>query len=97
VDASGVELEIFRLKIRVGLLQILLLQTALFAPSKTSRDSYRANKQRVLQQLEAQAAVLEQVFLNGPIGRTDADRALYADEIREAVEHLKTSLNSFKN
>jgi hypothetical protein len=96
MDASAMEVEIFRLKIRVGLIQTLLLQTALFATSETSRPAYRANKQRILQQLEAQGALLEKVFLRGPTGQPDAERPWYADEIREAVEHLKTSLNSFK-
>jgi hypothetical protein len=80
---------------RAEIHEVLLLQVRLLLPLANKGVSLHESEQILRAGLEDIAATLEQRFLSSPEYQemTDAERALYADELREVVEHMKTSTN----
>lgn len=93
--ASEVELQLLRLKIQIDILQSIIFQIALFATSGSLAASSQERQQQLLARLEEVAQKGELHFLQNE-RRSDAERALYAEEFREVVEQMKKSLLPYK-
>jgi hypothetical protein len=90
-------LEFFRLRMRAEIMQVLVLRTYVIAQFLLAPDKgASASVQSTLAVLEETAAFVDQHFLADPVyrGLDDAQRALYADEFREIVEDMKSSVSS---
>lgn len=92
MDQNKLALEITRLKMRAYIQEILLLQLRLLLPVATAGVSVDESRRATQDNLEAIASELEQHMFStddfGPMN--DAERALYADEIREVVDKMKS-------
>jgi hypothetical protein len=89
---SETELKLLRFQIRLDVLQSIVLQLVVASPVAMLKPS-QDRQQELLQRLEEVAQKGEQFFLLSGHG-DDAQRALYADELREVVEKMKKSLQS---
>lgn len=96
MDEHAVALEITRLKMRMEIHEALLLQLRLFVPHSIAESTFRENQAGALSALEEIASALErQLMISDQYGRLTAEeRALYADELRELVVHMKDYVTS---
>ena len=92
MDANKIALEITRLKMRAFIHEFLLLHLRLLLPVATMGVSVDESQRLTLDTLEASAKELEvYMFATDEYGAlTDAERALYADEVRETFEKMKS-------
>lgn len=89
---SETDLKLLRLQIRIDVLQSIILQLVVASPVALFSPPEKRRKE-LLQRLEEAAQKGEQFFLLSDRG-DDAQRALYADELREVVEKIKKALES---
>jgi hypothetical protein len=80
------ELEFFRLKFRLFLIERLVLRLSFSALQSGSRRSIQAARKELSDYLERAAELADQVY--GEHYRDPALAALYADEVREMVQSL---------
>jgi hypothetical protein len=91
------DLEITRLKLRLLILEHLVLRHDFAFPVMMGQQTVEESRERLLTVLEESVAVLERTFLTRPdfAGLSESERALYADEARELVDYMKSYVLSF--
>jgi len=96
MDAEAMALEITRLKMRAEIHEMLLLQMRIFVPHTIKQSEFHERQQGAVSVLEGIASSLERdLMASSRYARlSDSERALYADELREIVEHMKTYISS---
>ena len=91
MDAESA-LEFSRLKMRVGILESLVLRNDVAVPVLVGKQTLSESAQRTLSVLEETASYVERQLLGDSVFQSldDSERALYADEFREIVERMKS-------
>jgi hypothetical protein len=94
LTASRLLLEIAKLKLHVLLLQTIVLRNDLILRQAEGRQTPSEAVHESLAGLEAAATAIEALFLSDPAYRRlhAAERAQLADEFRELVEFVKSSV-----
>jgi hypothetical protein len=88
------DLQILRLKIQIDILQQIVFQLVIASPAALISPAQK-RREELLERLEEVAQKGEQFFLQQE-RRTEEERVLYADETREIVEKMMTTLKSYK-
>jgi hypothetical protein len=101
MDTSELALEITRLKIRCEIYEVLLSRIRFFqllvpvSPLPNPEKAIQRARDQVLEELEGIAQASEKRILGSSAMVHDSEKALYADEIREIVEHMKSYMDVF--
>jgi hypothetical protein len=92
MDVHKMALEISRLKIRCEIHEALLAKTTLAMWLSIPGTSTQEARSAALSELEAVAEGLERTFYSSEkyASFEDSEKALYADELREIVDHMKS-------
>jgi len=77
----------YRERMRLRLIEQLVLQTALISPIESRELTVSQSQQRLERWLESNAARLDEVL--GAHFREPSQTALYAEEVREMVDEMK--------
>lgn len=94
MSTSKTDLQILRLKIQLDILQQIVFQLVVASPVALLSPAQKRRKE-LLERLEEVARKGELALLQSGRG-SEAERALYADEAREILEKMKTTLKSYK-
>jgi hypothetical protein len=86
------DLEIFRLRFRVKILEQIALRLAFGAPVLTQGKSVEASRKQLVGYLRRASTLADEVY---PKAVDDpAQAALYADEAREMIEEMVSFVNT---
>jgi hypothetical protein len=91
-------LDIARIKFRLEFHEALLVRMRVFqllqpvSPLLAPEQEIRAAQDSVLREIEEISSAVENLFLR-QLSLSDAEKALYADEIREIAENMKSYVN----
>lgn len=97
MDLSEIALELTRLKMRTEIHEALLFKFRVAWPLGTGLVSLGEIRVQLLSELEEIAIVLEKALFSSDDFETldDLEKALYSDEFREMVEHMKSYVMAF--
>lgn len=96
MDAIKIALQLTRLEMRAELHEALLIKLRVALPLTTGQVDLLESREEVLLELEEIAAVLERNFFSSEFAAfDDSEKALYSDEFRELVEHMKSYVMAF--
>ena len=96
MDAIKIALQLTRLEMRAEIHEALLIKLRVALPLSTDLISLLDSREQVLLELEEIAAVLERNFFSSEFAAfDDSEKALYSDEFREIVEHMKSYVMAF--
>jgi hypothetical protein len=95
MDSHKIALEITRLKIRCEIHDALLAKLTLAMWSAIPGTSIQEARASALSELESIAVGLATNFYSSEtyVSFDDSEKALYSDEMREIVEHMKSYVN----
>ena len=97
MDLSEIALEFARLKMRTEIHEALLLKFRVAWPLSMGRAGLAEVREGLLAELEEIAVVLEkELFASAEFeSLADSEKALYSDEFREILEHMKNYVRAF--
>jgi hypothetical protein len=96
MDAIKMALQLTRLEMRAELYEALLMKLRVALPLSTGQVDLKESRAQVLLELEDIAAVLERNFFSSEFAAfDDSEKALYSDEFREIVEHMKSYVMAY--
>jgi|SRR5271156_6175320 len=96
MDAIKIALQLTRLEMRAEIHEALLIKLRVALPLSADQVSLLESREQILLELEEMAAVLERNFFSSEFAAfDDSEKALYSDEFREIVEHMKSYVMAF--
>jgi hypothetical protein len=96
MDSIKIALQLTRLEMRAEIHEALLIKLRVALPLSTGLIDLLESRKQILLELEEIAAVLEKNFFSSEFAAfDDSEKALYSDEFREIVEHMKSYVVAF--